>query len=532
MTQTTQLEGSMQVSDLSTYTGRDFGTFSDLVGLQAAANPGKTAIIDAGGSITYGDFDKLVDRVAVSLQRDGVKKNGVVAICASNSIAYAAVFIGTLRAGATVSPLAPSSTAEQLALQVADSAASHLFLDGTTHQRFETVLRRDGIKGIVLGDTSGAGGFGSWLASSDAKPAPVEVNPEDPFNIIYSSGTTGTPKGIVQAHSMRWRHCAPLNPGYGPNAVALISTPLYSNTTLVSFIPALAGGGTLVLMPKFEPRAYLELAQQHRATHSMLVPVQYRRLMEFEGFDAYDLSSFVMKYSTSAPFSAELKRDVLLRWPGGLTEYFGMTEGGGACMLEAHLHPDKLHTVGHPMDGHKVIVMGEDGVEVPRGEIGEILSHSATIMNGYHNRPEETAKAIWKSPEGELYMRTGDLGSMDKEGFVTVVGRKKDMILTGGFNVYPADIEAVLAEHPSVAESAVVGVPSKQWGESPIAVVVPRHNGVNAEALREWVNSKVGKTQRLADLRLVGELPRSAIGKILKREIVAGYVDDPQRLVG
>ncbi|WP_156680020.1 class I adenylate-forming enzyme family protein, partial [Phenylobacterium sp. Root77] len=160
-----------------------------------------------------------------------------------------------------------------------------------------------------------------------------------------------------------------------------------SNTTLVSYLPTISNGGTAVLMPKFDAEQFLKLSEKHRATHAMLVPVQYRRLMERPDFDSYDLSSFRMKFSTSAPFSPEIKADVLKRWPGGLIEYYGMTEGGGSCGLVAHEHPDKLHTVGKPLPGHDIRLIGEDGVEVAQGEIGEVVGRSGAMMVGYHNQP-------------------------------------------------------------------------------------------------------------------------------------------------
>ena len=178
--------------------------------------------------------------------------------------------------------------------------------------------------------------------------------------------------------------------GYNAQTVNLVATPLYSNTTLVSLIPTLGMGGTSILMPKFEVRDFLELAQSHRVTHTMLVPVQYQRLMDFPDFARYDLSSFEAKFVTSAPFRADLKRQVLQRWPGRLTEYYGMTEGGGRTELYAHAHPDKLHTVGRPAAGHDIRLIDEHGVEVSPGESGEVVGHSAAIMKGYHRMPDKT----------------------------------------------------------------------------------------------------------------------------------------------
>jgi acyl-CoA synthetase (AMP-forming)/AMP-acid ligase II len=232
-----------------------------------------------------------------------------------------------------------------------------------------------------------------------------------------------------------------------------------------------------------------------------------------------------MKFCTSAPFSPALKAEVLRRWPGGLVEYFGMTEGGGTCMLVAHEFPDKLHTVGRPADGHDIRILDDAGRELPPGEIGEIVGHSPlTMMSGYHGRPAETAAVEWRDPAGKRFIRTGDLGRFDADGFLTIVGRKKDVIISGGFNIYPVDLEAALTAHAAVAEAAVVGVPSTRWGETPVAfVVLAPGAAAEPEALRAFANAQLGSTQRLADVAIVPALPRSPIGKVLKRELRDRY---------
>jgi acyl-CoA synthetase (AMP-forming)/AMP-acid ligase II len=498
----------------------DYGVMGDILRLRAEENPAHPAVVmDTGEAVSYGQFDALVDRVAAALQRDGVQQGEAVAVCALSSIPYAAVFLGGLRAGVAVAPIAPSSTPEAIAGMVADCGAKLFFLDAgvADAQTPAPVAARH----IALDGSSAGEAFDAWLAPEGAQPAPVAIAPEAPFNIIYSSGTTGTPKGIVQSHGMRWKHVFRGDAiGYGREAVTLLSTPLYSNTTLVVFFPTLAGGGTVVLMKKFDAGKYLELAQTHRMTHTMLVPVQYRRLMERPDFDSHDLSSTHLKFCTSAPFAAELKAQVLKRWPGGLVEYFGMTEGGGTCILMCHEHPDKLHTVGQPAPGHDIRLIDEDGVQVGPGVVGEIVGRSAGMMNGYHGQPGKTAEATWVSPEGERFIRTGDVGRFDEEGFLTLMDRKKDMIISGGFNIYPSDLEAEIVKHEAVAEAAVVGVPSDAWGETPVAFVALKVGAVaDAEAIRAFVNGRVGKTQRLADLQIVEALPRSHIGKVLKREL-------------
>ncbi len=401
-----------------------------------------------------------------------------------------------------------------------DCGAGLLFIDDAVSAALDGVPGKPAARRISLEGRANTS-FESWLAPDGATPTLVTIEPDQPFNIIYSSGTTGTPKGIVQAHRMRWGHIRRAEAlGYGPDAITIVSTPLYSNTTLVSLIPALVRGGTVVLMRKFDARGFLELSQQHRATHAMLVPVQYRRLMDLPEFDSFDLSSYRMKTCTSAPFAADLKADILKRWPGGLVEIYGMTEGGGSCLLRAHEFPDKLHTVGQPAPGHDIRIIGEDGQELPRGETGEVVGRSMSIMTGYHNQPKKTAEAEWRSPEGERFIRTGDVGRFDEDGFLVLGDRKKDMIISGGFNVYPSDLEAELAKHPAIAEAAVIGVPSREWGETPAAFIVLRE-GASAEAedLRQWMNSRVGKTQRLSFASIVPSLPRSSIGKVLKRQL-------------
>ncbi|MDR3509487.1 MAG: class I adenylate-forming enzyme family protein [Caulobacteraceae bacterium] len=508
----------MTAADLFT---QDFGTLPALIAAQAAERPDATALIQGERRLTYAELDQLMDRVVASLRRDGIAPQTAIAVCALSSIEYVALFMGALRAGVAVAPLAPSSTPESLATMIADSAAPLFFLDQGVAKAMGSVLEGLASKLIALDGSDIGEAFEAWLAPVGAKPAPVEIQPDWPFNIIYSSGTTGGPKGIVQTHAMRWQHVGRAGAGgYGADAVTMVSTPLYSNTTLVSVIPTLAGGGAAVLMEKFDTQKFLELAEKHRATHAMLVPVQYRRLMEFADFDRYDLSSFQMKFSTSAPFAAALKADVLKRWPGGLVEYFGMTEGGGTFILAAHEYPDKLHTVGQPAPGHDIRLIDEDGQEVPVGEIGEVVGHSPAMMKGYHNQPGKTADAEWYDASGKRFIRTGDVGRFDEDGFLTLMDRKKDMIISGGFNIYPSDLEAVLTTHEAVAEAAVVGVPSDRWGETPVAVVVAKAGAeLDPAALQDWANAQLGKTQRLAALTLTEVLPRSAIGKVLKREL-------------
>ena len=506
---------------LDTLVDEPFVCITDTLRRFATERGDHAALICDGEVVTYAELDARVDRFAAALQRDGLKPCDAVALCAAASVEYVVAFLGGLRAGAAVAPLAPTSSAASLVSMIGNSAARLLFLDAEVKRLLEPVAGEINATAIGLDGHPGSIALQTWLAPEGAAPLPVTINPAWAFNIIYSSGTTGTPKGIVQSHGMRWAYAQrSVERGYGPHATTLISTPLYSNTTLVSFMPTLTFGGTVVLMPKFDTTRYLTLAQQYRVTHTMLVPVQYQRLMAQPDFDRYDLSNFQAKFCTSAPFSASVKADVVQRWPGKLTEYYGMTEGGGSCQLEAHAFPDKLHTVGKPVEGHDIRLIDEHGNEVAQGEVGEIVGNSPAMMTGYYRQPEKTAEAEWYDPSGKRFIRTGDMGRFDEDGFLTLLDRKKDMIISGGFNVYPSDLEAELHRHPDVADAAVVGALSEQWGETPVAFVVRCLGAtIDEDALLTWINARLGKMQRLSALRFVDALPRSPIGKVLKREL-------------
>lgn len=269
----------------------EFALISDLLRRTASEAPLRIALIEGERSLCYREFDEAVDRVAAALQRDGVRARDTIAICAMSSIEYVVTFLGALRAGVVVAPLAPSVTAASLADMARDCGARLLFLDLATQAGLSEV--EPSVPRIALDGEAEGARFLAWLAPAGAALAAVEVTPDWVFNTIYSSGTTGAPKGIDQSHAMRWGHIRRAHQfGYGPQSVTLLSTPLYSNTTLVSLFPALAGGGAVALMRKFEARPFLAFAERIRATHAMLVPVQYRRIMTLPDFDTFDLTSF------------------------------------------------------------------------------------------------------------------------------------------------------------------------------------------------------------------------------------------------
>ena len=493
-----------------------FGSLPALIAGWGEVRGDAPALRDEHGELSWRETTARIERIAARLQADGLQRGQAVAILGTSSVSYALVFLAAIRAGGCAAPLTTSASPDQLAAMAADSGAIHLFVDRAKLAELGE-RRLSAARQIVLDEE-----LDGWMAPEGTTAARFEPVEDDPFNIIYSSGTTGTPKGIVHSHAMRWRQMAfRALMNYGADAVALTSTPLYSNTTMVVFLPTIYSGGCVSIMGKFDTVKWLARAQAERVSHTMLVPVQYRRLLAEPRFAEFDLSALKLKYCTSAPFPAELKAEVLARMPGGLIEIYGMTEGGVSTLLYAHEHLDKLHTVGQPAPNNFVKVLGEDLRELPSGHAGELVGRSPAMMLGYKNQPDKTREGYWTDPaDGTVWQRMGDIGRIDAEGFVELVGRTKDVIISGGFNIFPVDLETELAKDPRVAEAAVVGMPSEAWGETPVGFVVLQDAGAEAlEDIRQTANARLGKTQRLSALHAIDEMPRSHIGKLLKTEL-------------
>lgn len=504
----------MTQDDIIAKLEQPYGTFREIIHDWAVVRGDKPALRDDAVILTWREVADQVERIAARLQQTGLERGQSVVILGTSTTQYALVFLAAVAAGGVAAPLTTSASPDQLVGMAKDSGAKHLFIDRAKLTELGDGFL-PGMDRIVLDEE-----LADWMAPAGTVATSYHPAGDEPFNIIYSSGTTGVPKGIVHSHAMRWFQFAPTAArAYSPDARALASTPLYSNTTMVCFLSCVLAGACTTIMGKFATKKWLEIAQRDGTTHTMLVPVQYRRLMEEPEFDQFDLSSLALKYCTSAPFPADLKAEVLKRMPGALIEIYGMTEGGVTCLLYAHEHPDKLHTVGQPAPGHALKVLDDQDQEVAAGTPGNLVGISPAMMVGYKNRDKATSAAQWINPsDGAVWMRMGDIGRIDADGFVELVGRAKDMIISGGFNIYPVDLESELLKEDGVVEAAVIGVPSQKWGETPVGFVTLTGDAV-ADTVLAAVNRRLGKTQRLAMLHAIDEMPRSHIGKLLKTEL-------------
>ena len=494
--------------------------------------PRKIALVEGEQSRSWQIMVERIYQMANGLIELGVQPGDRVAMLSRNSMSYSEVFAAVLVCGACAVPLQSMITDTSLKLMLEDSGAKVLVVSrefSKMAQSFltqQTQLVSDGLLGFDFSDEQFSS-LESWAAKQSVSAPGIKIDPEWEFNIIYSSGTTGVPKGIVHSHSTRQGLARSLmDMSVGGDAVTLVSTPLYSNTTITTWWPSLCGGATTILMGKFDAERALSLIQQHRVTHAMLVPVQYDRIMRVANYADYDLSSMQLKFSTSAPLRAALKADIIDNFPGELVEFYGLTEGGVGTMFVGSVAraQDKLGSVGAALPGSILKIIDEQGSELPAGQTGEIVGRSGNMSNGYHKRDKANEEMFWYDNDGLLFYKSGDVGYLDQQGWLYLSDRKKDMIISGGFNIYATDLELVLLAHAQVHEVAIIGLPSSDWGETPLAIVVLEPgNEISEEQLRQWANEKLGKAQRISQLVFAADLPKSSIGKVLKKELRQTY---------
>ncbi|HUN76436.1 MAG TPA: AMP-binding protein [Steroidobacteraceae bacterium] len=487
------------------------------------------ALVEGGTVLSWAAFADATAQVARALGSLGIGPHERVALLIDTRLETVLAMWGIVRAGAVAVPLNVSITDTAVGAMCADAACVAVFASGAHCERIDA-LRRSGAleaRHFIACERRHPGWHDlQQLMRAEPTAAPdVRVHPDDECNIIYSSGTTALPKGIVHTHAcrMNWAHDAALALRYRAGCRTLFSLGLFSNISWVTMLATMLVGGTSVLLRTFSAHVALALIESERITHGAFVPLQIERLLACPERSEYSSGSLRTLMCCGSALRPQTKRAFPREFGCELIELYGLTEG-----LITVLQPEdlerKLHSVGKPLFGSDIRILGADDREVPAQHTGEIVGRGRLVMAGYHASQRANEEATWVDPSGGQWLRTGDIGRLDEDGFLYLVDRKKDMIISGGQNIYPCDIETVMRTHPAVADVAVIGVPSDAWGETPMAVVVLQP-GTTLEApeLVKWTNERLGKQQRVSTVVWVESLPRNANGKVLKRELRRQY---------
>ena len=495
------------------------------LGKRAHLNPNLEAVVDPATSrrFTYREIDQRANRVANAMRSLGIKKGDRVALLLLNGVEYYESFLGLAKIGAVSVPLNWRLVADELAYILKDSGAIALIYGGD----FAEVV------GEITSRSAAATDIANWIELSEGKDRDLFAteyedfmaagSPDEPENdagddddlfIMYTSGTTGLPKGALHTHNtMTWAVITASNTAdirfRDRYSIAL---PMYHVGALEPVLNCIYLGCTVVFLRQFDPKVMWEITETEKITISLAVPAMLNFMLMVPDFQNYNISNLRWILSGASPVPANLietYKDIGIE----IHQVYGLTEAGGPASL---IGPDdamtKIGSAGKAFFHTSIRVVDENGDDVAPGVPGEVLVSGAHIMKGYWNNPEATAEAI---RDGWLY--TGDIALQDKDGFITIHDRVKDMIISGGENVYPAELENVIMAHPGVADVAVIGQPSERWGESPIAVVVRKDYNISEDNILRYCDGKLARFKQPKGAVFVDEIPRNPTGKPLKR---------------
>lgn len=484
----------------------------DQIRHHARTAPDTLAVRAPGGERTMAALAARAELIAARLREQGCQPGDRVAVTGRPSLAWIEVMAGAMFARCAFTPLSTSLTLAERRLLLADAGPRLVFAD----REFTDPDSSEEIDLAALED---------WIAAGAGQGEPASPLGSDLFSIIYSSGTTGVPKGIAHSAAGRAEFIfARPRPGFGPGRIGWVSTSLCTNFSFLGMITPLYFGAGVSVAERFSVPAFLRACQEERITEVSLVPVQVRRILEHPDFRPELVESLQFTMISGSPIEISVKQRLIAQWPGRIVDSYGTTETGGIAVLDLKADPGKLDTVGRIMAGVQPVILSEDDTPLPHGGIGEIAAVTPMPMEGYFNKQDLTTRSTWRDAAGQRYLRTGDVGFIGDDGFLRITGRSKDMIISGGLNIFASDIEAVLGEHPAIAEAAVIAVPDDRWGESPHAVVVLRPGAsANREELHQWLQERLARTSWPRDISFMAALPRNEMGKVLKRVLREPY---------
>ncbi|MFJ5775269.1 long-chain fatty acid--CoA ligase [Streptomyces sp. NPDC093094] len=481
----------------------------------ASRQPERPALRFGGRVVSYAELDEASARAAALLRAEGVRPGDRVALMLPNVPEFVVLYYGALRAGAVVVPMNPLLKARETAYHLTDSGAALLWewhqAPGEGAQGAEDA----GVRHFPVEPAA----FAARLSGHEPAAEVARTDGDDVAVLLYTSGTTGRPKGAALTHA-GLRHNTETNMTYvqemTPQDVVVGCLPLFHIFgQICTMSVALCSGASLTLIPRFDPQAVLDAIARDRATVFEGVPTMYAALLQHPS--EADVSSLRMCVSGGASLPVEILHGFEQRFGCSVLEGFGMSETSPVVTFNHPDRPRKAGSIGTPIKDVEVRLLDDKGQDVPPGEIGELAVRGPNVMKGYWNRPQETAATVVDG-----WLRSGDLARQDEDGYFYIVDRKKDMIIRGGYNVYPREIEEVLHEHPAVALAAVVGVAHPQLGEEIAAAVVLRPGAeATPDELREFVRDRVAAYKYPREVWLVDKLPTGPSGKILKREITA-----------
>jgi len=494
----------------------------------AKYRPDHLALVFQQQRLSHLELNKSINRLANALIDLGIKKGDKVATILPNSLELFETYWACGKIGAVIVPLSTLLLETAMASLLNDSDSVLVITNNDFVEIFDRIkkdlpaIQNDR---YLLSDFSGQSGYQDYhalkAAASENEPEERSVNDNDLFNIMYSSGTTGLPKGIIHTHHIRAMYANIFASSYRitPESVTMHAGAIVFNGAFVDLMPTVFVGATYVLLDRFDPVEYIDTVEREKVTHVMLVPAQIIALLDAPNFAYEKLKSLEMILSLGAPLLKEHKDALTSALPDRFYELYGLTEGF-VTVLDKHDVAAKQDSVGVPPPFFEMRILDENDNDLPPGEVGEICGRGPILTPGYYKRPDLTEEAIRDS-----WLHSGDMGYVDKEGFLYLVDRKKDMIISGGVNVYPRDIEEVVVQHPDIREVAVFGVPHEKWGETPLAAVVLNQAGcIKPSELKEWINKRVGaKFQRVSDVIVLEDFPRNVAGKTLKRVMRDNY---------